>query len=181
MVWCVEVGVDWWVVEDDSLSIYPFSVAQRVSVLAVWVDDRLRVESFLVESLVSLYVGNFIECRTLPKVGNLSCLWRSIVNLYSEMLPFSSLVVGEVLLFLIMIGWWSEDLVRVCVVWQYTVLWVPKFPLLLCVQMCCLIFSPRFLCIFFFSSFCLCWGPHSRWWKCQDGLDIGLGGTKVVV
>ena len=156
-------------VEKDSLSICPFPVTWRVLVLAVWVDDRLRVESFLVESLVSLYVGNFIECRTLPKVGNLSCLWRSIVNLYSEMLPFSSLIVGEVLWFLILVGWWSEDLVRVCVFWQCTVLWVPKFPLLLCVQMCCLIFSPRFLCIFFFFFFLFMLGSAfplmkmSRW------------------
>ena len=36
----------------------PFSVAQRVSVLAVCVDDRPRVESFLVDSLVSLCVEN---------------------------------------------------------------------------------------------------------------------------
>ena len=37
----------------------PFSVTQRVSVLAVWVDDRSHVGSFLVEFPVSLYVGNF--------------------------------------------------------------------------------------------------------------------------
>ena len=64
----VEVGVDWWVVEDDSLSIYPFSVAQRVSVLAVWVDDRSRVGSFLVEFPVSLDVGNFfLSVELCPK------------------------------------------------------------------------------------------------------------------
>ena len=47
----------------------PFSVAQRVSVLAVCVDDRPRVESFLVDSLVSLCVGNLnvelAQCRQL--------------------------------------------------------------------------------------------------------------------
>ena len=45
------------------------SVAQPVSVSAVYVDDRLCVESLLVDSLVSLYVGNLsvelAQCRQL--------------------------------------------------------------------------------------------------------------------
>ena len=44
-----------------------------VSVMAVLVDTRSRLGSFLVDIPVSLGRGTVIECRTLPKVGNLSC------------------------------------------------------------------------------------------------------------
>ena len=43
-----------------------------VSVMAVLVDTRSRLGSFLVDIPVSLGRGTFIECRTLPKVGSLS-------------------------------------------------------------------------------------------------------------
>ena len=79
-----------------------------VSVMAVLVDTRSRLGAFLVDIPVSLGWETFIECRTLPKVGN----WV-LVTVDNDPSFRSCCRVALVCnlgdWFLILGGWWTED------------------------------------------------------------------------
>ena len=137
------------------------------------------------------WVLNFAQGRQF-----IVCLWRSIIIiLRSLMLPLFSpcCVLGD--WFLNLIGWWSEDIVRVSVPWHVHQVWVPKFPLRFvsakCVALffhsnlsCCTVSSFSFCFFFFFFSFfffffcCVCVRFHVfRLLKGWDGVNVGLGDT----